>query len=202
MCAPGRVLGQPFAERVVDRQLAFGFQLQQDHRGEGLGVAADLPQRAGGYRRPAGVPGRAGGQVDGRGGAGEGDPQRDRGDVLGLPPGGQVVAEVLAQRRLQRGAASAGRAGRGAGRAAGQDPGRAQQGAAGHGGQRVPGSFSHLVRFREQHDVMRNRQQPLEKPQPAAQRLIETSSHLDGVDLVHGFLLVGAYECHIHDTGT
>jgi hypothetical protein len=41
--APGRVLGQPSPDRVIDRQPALGFQLEQDHRRECLGVAADLP---------------------------------------------------------------------------------------------------------------------------------------------------------------
>src|SRR6185437_3713466 len=42
----------------------------------------------------------------------------------------------------------------------------------------------------EEHEVVRDRQQPLDQPQPAAQRLIQTSPHLHRVALVHGFLLV------------
>jgi hypothetical protein len=38
----------------------------------------------------------------------------------------------------------------------------------------------------EQHDVVRNRQQPLDQPQPAAQRLVQASSHLHRVTLAHG----------------
>jgi hypothetical protein len=83
-------------------ETALGFQLQQDHRGEGLGVAADLPQRAGGDRWSAVVAGGPVGQADGRPAAGEGDPQRHRGDVLGRAPGRQVIAEVAAQCRPQR----------------------------------------------------------------------------------------------------
>jgi hypothetical protein len=39
---PLRVLRQPPAERVVDRQAVLGLRLEEQHRGEGLGVAADL----------------------------------------------------------------------------------------------------------------------------------------------------------------
>ena len=39
---------------------------------------------------------------------------------------------------------------------------------------------------KEQHDVVRDRQQPLDQPQPAAQRLVQPRSHLHGVALVHG----------------
>ena len=135
--APGRVLGQPGPDRVIDGELALGFELEQDHRGEGLGVAADLPQCAGRYGRPAVVAGGPVGQADGRPGAGEGDPQRDRGDVLGRAPGRQVIAEVSAQGRLQRGAGLAGlggqSGGRSGGRAGGQKRTCAEQGAGGRG---------------------------------------------------------------------
>ena len=40
----------------------------------------------------------------------------------------------------------------------------------------------------EQHDVVRDRQQPLDQPQPAAQRLVQAGSHLHGIALVHGSL--------------
>jgi hypothetical protein len=50
--------GEPFAERVADRQLALGFQLKQDHRGEGFGVSVwscggDGGWSGGGSRTPA-----------------------------------------------------------------------------------------------------------------------------------------------------
>jgi hypothetical protein len=41
---PRGVLGEPFAEFVVDGQLSFGFELEQEHGCEGFGVAADLPE--------------------------------------------------------------------------------------------------------------------------------------------------------------
>ena len=97
--APGRVLRQPCADRVADGQLALGFELKKDHRGEGLCVAADLPERPGRYRRTAVVAGGPGGQADGWPGAGEGDSQRHSGNMLSGAPVGQVAAQVAAQRR-------------------------------------------------------------------------------------------------------
>jgi hypothetical protein len=51
--APLRVLRQPPPERVVDRQAALRLGLEQQHRGEGLGVAADLPDAVRAHRLDA-----------------------------------------------------------------------------------------------------------------------------------------------------
>src|SRR5262249_42700085 len=50
-------------------------------------------------------------------------------------------------------------------------------------------------------DAVRDRQQPLDQPKPAAQRLVEAASYHHGVALVHGFPLAGACGFRIHDTG-
>jgi hypothetical protein len=93
---PRRILRQPLAELVIDRQLPGGLKMQDGDGRERFRDAADLEEFGRRDRRARlRVFGRAGGKVDVRLGALQADAQRRRGDVLRFRARCDVVASAF-----------------------------------------------------------------------------------------------------------